>query len=101
MEGRQGVVGREEMGAEVQDREQGHRRLGSLGSSRARRPSPSMLTASTVTARNAPGIRMVHGAIWKKVRPWAMMFPQLGISGGTPAPRKERPTSITTAEAQT
>ena len=60
----------------------------SRGSSRSRRPSPSRLTASTVRRGSAPGIRMVQGAIWKKVRPWAMMLPQLGISGGTPAPRK-------------
>src|SRR5215510_10512053 len=73
----------------------------SLGSRRSRRPSPSMLTASTVTARKAPGIKMVHGAIWKKVRPCAMMLPQLGISGGTPAPRKDRPASTSMAEAHT
>ena len=44
---------------------------------------------------------MVQGAIWKKVRPWAMMLPQLGTSGGTPAPRKLKPASISMAEAQT
>ena len=44
---------------------------------------------------------MIHGAIWKKVRPCEMMLPQLGISGGAPAPRNDRPASIRMAEAQT
>ena len=46
-------------------------------------------------------MKMLQGAIWKKVRPWAMMLPQLGISGGTPAPRNDRPASISMAEAHT
>src|SRR5277367_361048 len=78
-----------------------HSLLASRGSSRSRSPSPKRFTASTVMARNVPGIRIVQGAIWKKVRPWAMMLPQLGTSGGTPAPRKLSPASISMAEAQT
>ena len=43
---------------------------------------------------------MAQGLIWKLVRPSAMMLPQLGISGGVPAPRKPRAASISTAAAQ-
>jgi hypothetical protein len=57
------------------------------------------LTPSTITARKAPGIRMLQGAIRKKLRPCAMMLPQLGISGGTPTPRKLSPASVRMAEA--
>src|SRR5713226_8281518 len=85
--------------ANFQDRV--HSRLASRGSSRSRSPSPKRFTANTVMARNVPGIRIVQGAIWKKVRPWAMMLPQLGTSGGTPAPKKLKPASISIAEAQT
>ena len=91
VDGAHHAVQRVELRVQVADLEDGaHSRLASRGSSRSRRPSPSRFTASTVMARNAPGIRMVQGAIWKKVRPWAMMLPQLGTSGGTPAPRKLR-----------
>src|SRR4029077_9624027 len=96
------TVQRVELGVQVADFEDGgHSRLANRGSRRSRSPSPKRFTASTVMARNVPGIRIVQGAIWKKVRPWAMMLPQLGISGGTPAPRKLRPASISMAEAQT
>ena len=36
-------------------------RLASFGSSRSRRPSPSTLTASTVSARQMPGKKMLCG----------------------------------------
>ena len=35
------------------------------GSSVSRRPSPTMFTASTVTASMAPGKKMIHGVSWK------------------------------------
>ena len=59
----------EELGSKISHLQQRHMRLASLGSSRSRNPSPSMFAASTVTARKAPGMKMLHGAIWKKVRP--------------------------------
>src|SRR5713226_6121199 len=96
------AVQRVELGVEISDfQDRVHSRLANRGSRRSRSPSPKRFTASTVMARNVPGIRIVQGAIWKKVRPWAMMLPQLGTSGGTPAPRKLRPASISIAEAQT
>ena len=71
------------------------------GSRESRKPSPTRLIASTVTASSTPGKKMIHGAIWKKVRPSEITLPQLGISGGVPAPRKESPASVRIAEAQT
>ena len=38
-----------------------HTRRASFGSSRSRRPSPSTLTASTVSARQMPGKKMLCG----------------------------------------
>ena len=53
-----------ELGVEIANFEnRAHSRLASRGSSRSRRPSPSRFTARTVTARNAPGIMIVQGAI--------------------------------------
>ena len=65
-------------------------RRASFGSSRSRSPSPSTLTARIIRASAAPGNRMMRGAIGKKARPSAIMLPQLGISGGVPAPRKRQ-----------
>ncbi len=58
------------------------------------------MIASTVTARNTPGSSTIHGFNWKYGRASAMMLPQLGISGGVPAPRKLNAASISTADAQ-
>jgi D-arabinose 1-dehydrogenase-like Zn-dependent alcohol dehydrogenase len=78
-----------------------HRRRLTRGSSWSRRPSPSMLTASTVTARKMPGKRMLCGKTRNSARPSAMMLPQVGVSGGMPTPRNERIASSRMAEAQT
>src|SRR5215467_130065 len=77
-----------------------HMRLAIRGSSMPRKPSPARLMDSTVSPNSNPGLRISHGAIWKKVRPSAMMLPQLGTSGGVPAPRKLRIDSISMAAAQ-
>src|SRR6185295_3152580 len=71
------------------------------GSSESRSPSPTRLIASTAIASIRPGKKMIQGEIWKKARPSEITLPQLGISGGVPAPRKERPASMRIAEAQT
>ena len=78
-----------------------HMRRAMRGSSVSRKPSPTRLIASTVMASSRPGKKMIQGAIWKNVRPSAMTLPQLGISGGVPAPRNDRPASVRIAEAQT
>src|SRR5690606_28035483 len=65
-----------------------HTRFMRRGSSVSRRPSPMMFTARTAIESMTPGKKMIHGASRKKPRPSAMTLPQVGISGGTPAPRK-------------
>src|SRR5262249_5058992 len=102
VDGANHAIGGKEMGLEIAHlKQRTHMRLASLGSRRSRRPSRSMLTASTVTARNAPGMKMVRGAAWKKVRPWRMRWPQRGTSGGPRARRNASPASISIAEAHT
>src|SRR5438128_1484007 len=76
-----------------------HSRLLILGSSVSRKPSPSMLTASTVSARTMPGNRMLCGKTRNSARPSAMILPQVGLSGGMPTPRKERIASMRIADA--
>src|SRR5262249_47463273 len=60
------TVAREEMGLEILDLENGghrHIRRASRGSRWSRRPSPSRLIASTTSARQTPGAKIVHGAM--------------------------------------
>ncbi len=61
-----------------------------------RRPG---FTASTTIARHAPGKKIVQGARARSRRLEAIMLPQVAISGGTPAPRNERPASMRIADA--
>ena len=42
----------------------------------------------------------IVGAIWKTLRPSAMMLPQLGMLGGVPASMKLRIASVRIAEAK-
>src|SRR6185503_13145510 len=77
-----------------------HTRLASFGSSRSRRPSPSTLTARTVSARQMPGKKMLCGEMRTRPRPSAMMSPDLRGSGGVPMPRNERMASSRMALAQ-
>ena len=70
------------------------------GSSASRRPSPSKLTASTVSDRNIAGKKTMEGLTCQSVRPSAMMFPHEGMMGGVPAPMKDRIDSVIIAEAQ-
>src|SRR4029079_18389805 len=77
-----------------------HTRFAIFGSSVSRRPSPRMLTASTVAARNAPGMKMLCGYWLNCARPSGMMLPQGGMSGGSPTPRKDRIASTRIAAAQ-
>src|SRR6185436_17167880 len=67
-----------------------HTRLAIFGSSVSRMPSPRMLTASTVTARNTPGKKMLCGYSLNCARPSAITLPQVGMSGGSPTPRNDR-----------
>src|SRR5262245_63161561 len=75
-----------------------HIRRARRGSSASRIPSPSRLTASTVSDRKTPGKKIKYPAIWNKLRPSAMMLPQLGTLGGVPAPMKDRIDSTIMAE---
>src|SRR5215831_8715389 len=78
-----------------------HRPLAMRGSSASRKPSPSRLTASTVTDRNAAGKNTMKGFTCHSALPSAMMLPHDGIVGGVPAPIKERMDSTIMALAQT
>jgi hypothetical protein len=57
--------------------------------------------ASTVSASSTPGYRMMWKATATKLRPSAIMLPQLGVCAGMPTPRKDSEASISTAEAAT
>ena len=59
------------------------------GRAQSRRPSPSRLMASTVSASRMPGYRMMWKATATKLRPSAIMLPQLGVCGGMPTPRND------------
>ena len=63
-------------------------------------PSPTRFTASTVIDRNAAGKNTMNGFTCQSERPSAMMLPQDGTIGGTPAPMKERMASMIMALAQ-
>src|SRR5690606_17384527 len=84
-----------EVRAQVLDFQQRHGQLRSRGSRASRRPSPSRLKASTVTTIVSPGNVATHHALSSVSRPSATMFPQVGVGGATPSPRKERPASRT------
>jgi hypothetical protein len=48
-----------------------------------------------------PGYRMMWNATVTKLRPSAIMFPQLGVCDGTPTPRNDSAASVSTAAAAT
>src|SRR4026209_625961 len=58
------------------------------GSRISRRASPRRLMPSTVTKRHRPGKSGSHHAVLMYIRASASMVPQVGISGGSPTPRK-------------
>src|SRR6185503_16308689 len=100
------AVLREEVGLEVPYLQQGrhhvspHMRRAMRGSSLSRSPSPTRLTESTTSASARPGQNTVQGARARYTRLEAIILPQVGISGGVPAPRKDRAASIRMADAQ-
>src|SRR5882757_609941 len=65
------------------------------GSTASRRPSPTKLTHSTMSATAMPGGNHSQGIELITVTPWALvsMFPQLGRGGWTPSPRNDRAAS--------
>src|SRR5579872_5581461 len=71
----------------------------SRGSSRSRSPSPRRLMPSTVKKMHRPGNSASHQDVLMYVRPSASMLPQVGISGGTPSPRKLSDASEMMADA--
>src|SRR3981081_2624317 len=77
-----------------------YRPLAMRGSSASRRPSPSRLTASTVTDRTAAEKNTMKGFTCHSALPSAMMLPQDGMVGGVPAPMKERMDSTIQALGQ-
>src|SRR6056297_235132 len=78
----------------------GHARFPSLGSSASLKASPIRLMLSTVSAKTAPGKKIMPGSNWKYVRPSDMMLPHDGTSGGNPTPRKLSAASVRIAEAR-
>src|ERR1044071_957782 len=81
-------------------RDHAHKPLARRGSSASRMPSPSRLTASTVNDRNTAGKNTMNGLTCQSARPSAMMLPQDGTVGGTPAPMNDRIASTIIALAQ-
>ena len=69
----------------------------SRGSRRSRRPSPTICSESTESTMAMPGNSVIQSACPTYCRPAAIMVPQVGISGLTPRPRKERPASASMA----
>jgi hypothetical protein len=59
-----------------------------LGSKASLSPSPRRLRAKHVKTMANPGNRVIQKASLIKSRPELIIFPQLGISGETPHPRK-------------
>src|SRR5206468_9545557 len=69
------------------------------GSSRSRRASPTRLNARTATMIASPENVVIHGQHLMYWRPSLRMFPQLGVGGGIPSPRNDRPASVRMAVA--
>src|SRR6185312_15220040 len=69
------------------------------GSRASRRPSPKTLIASTVIMIAMPAKRLICGAVASEDCPSSIIVPQDGFGTFTPAPRKERPTSVRIAFA--
>src|SRR5207249_4198654 len=64
------------------------------GSSRSRKASPTRLNASTATMIASPENVVIHGQHLMYCRPSLRMLPQLGVGGGMPSPRNDRPASV-------
>ena len=62
----------------------------SLGSKTSLKPSPNILIPKTQIAMVKPGKKLIQGALRRKTFPPLRIFPQLGISGGIPTPKKLR-----------
>ena len=62
-------------------------------------PSPARLKASTIRVIAIPGQNISQGFLDMKLRASPMIFPQDGVSGLIPTPRKLRPDSIRIAKA--
>src|SRR5262249_28112523 len=74
---------------EASDDERGHQcsiRTFARGSSASRKPSPKMFSESTVSTIAAPGATVSHGAVVIRSWPSAIIVPQDGFGGWTPAP---------------
>jgi hypothetical protein len=54
----------------------------------SRNPSPKRLSPRTVTRTNIPGNTVIHQDSLITAMPSFSMFPQLGVGGGVPAPKK-------------
>ena len=65
-----------------------------LKSKASRNPSPIKLKAKTDIIKNKPGNKDNPGAIRKKSFPSFIIVPQLGIDGGNPNPKKDKPASL-------
>ena len=70
-----------------------HRHAICLGSNASFRASPRRLNPITVTAIAIPGKVESHQALRSASRPSKTIWPQLGVGGGTPSPRKLREAS--------
>src|SRR5262245_8276580 len=69
------------------------------GSSRSLRASPTMLNARTAIMIARPENVVIHGQHLMYWRPSLRMLPHVGVGGGTPRPRNERPASVRIAVA--
>ncbi len=70
-------------------------RLAARGSSATRTPSAKTVKASTVTKSSAAGSRTYAESAWYQVEALESIWPQEGVGGLTPMPRKDRPASDT------
>src|SRR5436190_2994424 len=71
----------------------------SRGSSRSRSESPTRLKASTASMMASPEKVVIQGQHLMYCRPSLRMLPQLGVGGGIPSPRNDRPASVRMAVA--
>src|SRR5439155_7902905 len=69
----------------------------SLGSSRSRKPSPTICSDSAERMIAMPGNTTSQIAWCANCWPLAIIVPQVGSSGGTPTPRNDSPASASTA----
>src|SRR5215203_1747132 len=65
-----------------------------FGSRCSRSPFPSMLMLQTTMITATPAVLEIQGATKRRSRPSVRMFPQLGVGGGKPRPRKLKAVSV-------